>query len=136
MRVSDLETAVAVARALAHPARLRTLAMLHSGELCVCQITAILALAPSTVSAHLKELRLAGVTVERKEGRWVHIRLSDDPNARAWIETALAALAGDPQVAADRQLLTDLRRVPVEDLCRIGLAEAVVLAGGERSPGP
>ena len=62
MTISKLETAVTAARALGHPARLRTVAMLRSGELCVCQITEILKLAPSTVSAHLKELKQARLT--------------------------------------------------------------------------
>ncbi len=128
MNSISLDAAVTAARALAHPARLRTVAILRSGELCVCQITAILELAPSTVSAHLKELRRAGLTVERKEGRWVHIRLSDHPEVRSWIETSLAAVAGDPRITADRRLLGELRAVPVEDLCRVGLAEAVALA--------
>jgi DNA-binding transcriptional ArsR family regulator len=110
--------------------------MLHTGELCVCQITAVLELAPSTVSAHLKELRLAGVTAERKDGRWVHVRLSDHPDVRPWIEAALVAVSEDRQVAADRRLLAELRTVSVEDLCRVGLNEAVLLAGRAHPTGP
>ena len=73
MMSSNLESSVATARALGHPARLRTIAMLRSGELCVCQITEVLGLAPSTVSAHLKELKQAGLITERKDGKWVYI---------------------------------------------------------------
>ena len=120
MQPSNLHEAVTVSRALGHTARLRTLAMLRSGNLCVCQITAVLKLAPSTVSIHLKELKRCGLIVERKEGRWVHIGLSDDSRARSWIETALAAVAGDPQIEADDGLVAELRRLPVEDLCRLG----------------
>ncbi len=72
MKSSNLDTTVAAARALGHRARLRTVAMLRSGELCVCQITEVLKLAPSTVSAHLKELKQAGLVSERKDGRWVY----------------------------------------------------------------
>ena len=54
-------TAIAATRALGHPARMRAAAMLRSGELCLCQITEVLKLAPSTVSAHLKELKRAGL---------------------------------------------------------------------------
>ncbi len=57
---TDLNTAVAAARALGHSARLRAVAMLRSGELCVCQITEVLKLASSTVSLHLKELKRSG----------------------------------------------------------------------------
>lgn len=125
MKTPKLDLAVAAARALGHAARMRIVTMLQPGELCVCQITEVLKLAPSTVSAHLKELRLAGLTLERKDGRWVSISLSDDPAARTWIATALAAAGDDPQLAADRRLVAELRRLPVEDLCRLGYEGAV-----------
>ena len=124
MKDASLSSAVAAARALGHPARLRTVAVLRSGELCVCQITEMLGLAPSTVSAHLKELRQAGLTTERKQGRWVFVTLADDERVRAWIDSTLAVVAGDRQIAADAALVAELRGLPVEDLCRLGLAEA------------
>jgi DNA-binding transcriptional ArsR family regulator len=124
MIASTFDTAVSVARALGHPARLRTLAMLRSGELCQCQITTVLELATSTVSVHLKELRRAGLIQERKDGRWVLFSLSDNPEARPWIETALAAVEDDPQLSADRRLVAELRQLPVEDLCRLGYEAA------------
>jgi DNA-binding transcriptional ArsR family regulator len=116
----NLDLSVAAARALGHPARLRTVAMLQTGELCVCQITEVLGLATSTVSAHLKELRRAGLTIEHKEGRWVWFGLSGDAVARGWIDAALSPLADDPQLSADRRKVGELRSLPVEDLCRFG----------------
>lgn len=120
MMSRTLESSVAAARALGHPARLRTLAMLRSGELCVCQITEVLKLAPSTVSAHLKELKQAGLVSERKEGRWVYFGLIDDEGNRSWIEVALSGLAHDTQIRTDELLVDELRRLPVEELCRFG----------------
>jgi len=124
MKSSHLDSSVASAHALGHPARLRTIAMLRSGELCVCQITEVLKLAPSTVSAHLKELKLAGLVSERKDGRWVYFALIEDECTRAWTEAALSPLAGDPQIEADDRLVAELRRLPVEDLCRVGFEAA------------
>jgi len=124
MSGSQLDAAVAITRALAHPARLRILSMLRTGELCVCQITAVLGLAPSTVSAHLRELKLGGLVTERKDGRWVHIGLADDPEVRPWIDSSIAALEGDDQTTADRIMVDELRRLGVEVLCRWGLDEA------------
>ena len=121
---STLDSAVSIARALGHPARLRTVAMLRTGELCVCQITEVLSLAPSTVSAHLKELRRSGLITERKDGKWVFFSLVDDDSALSWVETALAPLAGDTQLEADSRLVDELRRLPVEDLCRLGYEKA------------
>jgi len=117
---TSFHTAVAAARALGHPARLRTIAMVRSGELCVCQITEVLKLASSTVSLHLKELKRSGLITEHKDGRWVYIALSQDTEARSWIEAALAAVAGDPQIEADDRMVAELRQLPVEDLCRLG----------------
>jgi len=124
MNLSQLHNTVTINRALGHSARLRTVAMLRSGSLCVCQITEVLKLAPSTVSLHLKELKRSGVITERKDGRWVHIALSEDPEVRPWIETALAAVAGDAQLDADDRMVEELRRLPVEDLCRLGYEKA------------
>jgi len=125
MKISNLDVAVDVSRALGHPARLRVVAMLRTGELCVCQIKEVLELAQSTVSNHLKELRRAGLISERKEGRWVYFGLSDRPQTRPWIDVALAALEGDPQLGADDRLVAEIRRVPVEGLCRLGFEAAL-----------
>ncbi|MCG6948228.1 MAG: metalloregulator ArsR/SmtB family transcription factor [Acidobacteria bacterium] len=130
MKYSTLDSSVAAARALGHPARLRTVAMLASGELCVCQITEVLELAPSTVSAHLKELKQAGLIGERKDGRWVYIDLDDSEASRSWIEAALSPLSGDPQLESDRLLVEELRSLPVEDLCRHGYEAARKKAAG------
>jgi len=124
MKNIDLDSAVAAARALGHPARLRTLAMLRSGELCPCQISEVLGLASSTVSAHLKELKQAGLIVERKDGRWVFIGLADSAVTRSWIDASLAPLADDPQLADDDRMIEELRELPVEDLCRLGYEAA------------
>jgi DNA-binding transcriptional ArsR family regulator len=137
MKNSNLESAVAAARALGHPARLRTVAMLRSGDLCVCQITEVLKLAPSTVSAHLKELKQAGLIVERKDGRWIHIGLAVTSSARTMIDASLASLADDPQLAEDSGFVEELRLLPVEDLCRLGYESAKAASwtetGGEPS---
>lgn len=138
MMYTGLESSVAAARALGHPARLRTVAMLRSGELCVCQITEVLKLAPSTVSAHLKELKQAGLVSERKVGKWAYFCLSDDANTRTWIAAALSPLAADAQLEVDSQLVRELRSLPVEDLCRFGYqaarAKALSLEAGAVRP--
>jgi ArsR family transcriptional regulator, arsenate/arsenite/antimonite-responsive transcriptional repressor len=116
-----LSTTVEVLKALAHPVRLRILAMLRGGELCVCQVTAVLELAASTVSAHLTDLKRAGLVEERKDGRWVFHRLAQDASAAGHLEPVWSAIARDPQVEADARVLRGLRRVPVEELCRVDL---------------
>lgn len=121
MTSSNLTRVASVHKALGHPARIRILAMLRSGELCVCQLTAILNLATSTVSAHLAELRRAGLVHERKEKRWVHYRLAEDVQATAILVTVWPGIARDAAVQEDRRVLRKLRRIPVEKLCAVGL---------------
>jgi DNA-binding transcriptional ArsR family regulator len=120
MNNPPLSELVAVYKALGHPARLRILAMLRGGELCVCQITAVLGLAASTVSAHLSELRRAGLVVERKDGRWVAYRLAEQA-ARPLLGQLGELVENDPKARADADLLRALRRVPLERLCRADL---------------
>jgi len=116
-----LATTVEVLKALAHPVRLRIVAMLRGGELCVCQLTAVLELAASTVSAHLADLKRAGLVEERKDGRWVFHRLAEDAAAAGHLGPVWTSLARDPQLEADARVLRELRRVPVETLCRVDL---------------
>ncbi|HET7485942.1 MAG TPA: metalloregulator ArsR/SmtB family transcription factor [Solirubrobacterales bacterium] len=117
----QLTTTVHSLKALAHPGRLRILAMLRGGELCVCQMTAVLDLAASTVSAHLADLKRAGLVEERKDGRWVFHRLEDGEAAQSLLEPVWRSIARDPQVEADTRLLRELRRIDVEELCRVDL---------------
>jgi DNA-binding transcriptional ArsR family regulator len=122
--MSSLESAVEISRALGNRARLRTVAMLRTGELCVCQITEVLELAQSTVSNHVKELRRAGLVTERKDGRWVYFALSTDSEAESWIAAALSTAGDDPQLEADLRVVEELLELPVEDLCRLGYEAA------------
>jgi DNA-binding transcriptional ArsR family regulator len=121
MAHGGLARGTATFKALGHPARLRILAMLREGELCVCQVTAVLELAASTVSAHLNELKRAGLVLERKDGRWVFYSLSAEAATTALLGDIWALLRDDAQVAADARLLRGLRRIPVETLCRVDL---------------
>lgn len=123
-----LPAVVRALKAMAHPARLRMLAMLATGELCVCQITAVLELAASTVSGHLADLRAAGLVIERKQGKWVRYRLTEDPGALALITSALAPLAADNQTGSDAAVVRHVRRIPVETLSGAGLDVAAITA--------
>jgi ArsR family transcriptional regulator, arsenate/arsenite/antimonite-responsive transcriptional repressor len=65
-----------VFRALSDRTRLRILNLLQGGELCVCHIVSVLDIPQPTASRHLSYLRKAGLVVARKEGLWMHYRLS------------------------------------------------------------
>jgi DNA-binding transcriptional ArsR family regulator len=118
-----LEIFERVSRSIADTNRVRILKMLEPGELCVCQITAILGLAPATVSKHLSLLRTAGLLSHRKEGRWVFYRLSKYDNNK-FVPTVLGLMQGilddDPTIAEDKARLHQVNAVPLETLCGEG----------------
>jgi DNA-binding transcriptional ArsR family regulator len=118
--MAALETCTRRHKALANPARLRIMAMLENGELCACQLIAVLGLAPSTVSRHVAELRSAGLLTERKDGRWVHYALAAGMEIDAVLEPIRRDLREDPQICADREQVERLRTVAVEVLCEAG----------------
>ena len=67
---------VAIAKALADPTRIRIIAALRNGELCVCELVDALDISQSSLSSHLQICRRAGVLATRKEGRWIYYSLS------------------------------------------------------------
>lgn len=107
---------MAVTKALSDPNRVRILLALRRGELCVCQITELFGLAPSTVSKHLSLLHHAGLIQSRKSERWVYYRLPDQSapvvvrEALDWIQKSLAeTVEADADVKKLKQILkTDL----------------------------
>ena len=63
-------------KAFADETRLRALNLLAArGELCVCDIQAVLGLSQPKVSRHLAYLRRAGLVGVRREGPWKHYSL-------------------------------------------------------------
>ena len=67
-------------KALGDDVRLRIVALLAHGELCVCHIEAALELTQPNASRHLAILRAAGIVSHRRRDKWVHYRLAEQPN--------------------------------------------------------
>ncbi|MGC9521817.1 MAG: ArsR/SmtB family transcription factor [Anaerolineae bacterium] len=63
-------------KALAHPKRLAILQLLHTQELCVCEIEEALDLRQSYVSQQLTVLREAGLVCYRRDGWNVYYRIA------------------------------------------------------------
>lgn len=100
-------------KALSDETRLRILALLTRGELCVCDLMAVLRLPQSTVSRHLAYLRNAGLISDRREGVWMYYRLEEEFQAiegKSWA-TFLAQLLKQQQAEAD---LAELNQYLVE----------------------
>lgn len=54
----------------------------EKGELCVCELSSILNEPQPKISRHLALLRESGLLIDRREGKWIHYRLS--PHMPAW----------------------------------------------------
>ena len=73
-QLGQLETLL---KALADGTRLRILGLLLTGEVCVCHIHESLKISQPKASRHLAYLRATGLVDARKDGQWVHYRLSE-----------------------------------------------------------
>lgn len=104
-------------RALGDESRLRIVALLAHGELCVCHLETALELSQPNVSRHLGILRMAGVVDARRDGTWVYYRLvAQEHDVVQALLTALARAFG-----AERAIRADhvrLRRTCGPSACR------------------
>jgi ArsR family transcriptional regulator len=95
-------------KALSDETRLRILSLLTAGELCVCDLMAVLDLPQSTVSRHLAYLRNSGLVEDRRQGVWMYYRLttpsSELGEVFASLPDRLAALRSGQR---DQNLLRD-----------------------------
>jgi ArsR family transcriptional regulator len=108
----DVQPLAQLFKALSDDNRLRIVALLAHGELCVCHLESALDLAQPTVSRHLSTLRAAGVVEGRREGTWMHYRLARQPDGRR-----------------DTQLKSLIRAFAKEDVLRRDVAKLVTVKG-------
>lgn len=58
--------------------RVRILNLLRGGEKCACRLLEELSISQPTLSHHMKILCDSGIVVGRKEGKWMHYRISSE----------------------------------------------------------
>jgi DNA-binding transcriptional ArsR family regulator len=75
---SEVSAISALLKIVSEENRLKIICILRNGEHCVCQIEKHVRLSQSLVSHHLKDLREAGIILDRKEGLNVHYRLTPE----------------------------------------------------------
>ena len=99
-------------KALSEEPRLRILALLLGGELCVCDLMAVLQLPQSTISRHLAYLRNTGWVEARRLGVWMYYRLAEMPTplARETVELHGKRLTELPETRQDYKTLAEFRR--------------------------
>lgn len=104
-------------RALGDETRLRIVALLSHGELCVCHIEKALELSQPNISRHLGILRMAGIVDARRGGTWVYYRLADQEHAA--VQEMLSTLA--KTFGAERAIRADhvkLKKSCGPDACK------------------
>lgn len=115
-----MRTLELVLKAAGDPTRTRILKLLEGGGLCVCQVQAVLGLAPSTVSKHLAVLKHAGLVEDRRDGKWIEYALTAR-GGNAYAKSLLSMLRGpldrDPAVVRDRKRLRAIAAIPMTELC-------------------
>ena len=112
-----MEILVKTFKALSDTNRIRILKILEIRPLCVCEITAILNLAPSTVSKHLSILREAGFIFDQKENKWVNYHLnraSQLPQVKELLPFLKKWLPNDSEINKDKEKAKVVNR---EKLC-------------------
>jgi ArsR family transcriptional regulator len=95
-------------KALSDPIRLRIILLLQAeGELCVCDLMAVLKLPQSTVSRHLAYLKRSCWVDTRRQGLWMHYTLSSVSCdiCKELLLTLRQHAANLPEAASDRTAL-------------------------------
>lgn len=100
--------------ALADPTRLRLLNLMAGREVCVCYFVEILSQGQPKISRHLAYLRKAGLVEARREGKWMHYRISPLAGAAegAILTAVMESLAKDERMRADVARLERARCAP------------------------
>ena len=101
-------------RALADRTRLRLLNLMSAGEVCVCFFVEVLGTNQPKISRHLAYLRRAGVVAARRDGKWMHYRITtpEDPHAARVFAEVMAWLGEEAAMQKDRARMESICCAP------------------------
>ena len=101
-------------RALADRTRLRLLNLMGADEVCVCFFVEILKTNQPKISRHLAYLRRAGIVDARRDGQWMHYRITEpsDMDAARVLKDVMKWLVNDSEMQRDRQRLVKICCAP------------------------
>jgi ArsR family transcriptional regulator, arsenate/arsenite/antimonite-responsive transcriptional repressor len=93
--------------ALSDRTRLRLLNLMGGDEVCVCFFVEVLDEPQPKISRHLAYLRDSGLVAARREGKWIHYRVTPPPHAHAArvLNNVLSWLKEDKEMQRDRARL-------------------------------
>ena len=98
-------------KALGDDVRLRIVALLAHGELCVCHIEEALGLTQTNTSRHLGLLRAAGIVAHQRRDKWVYYRLAPQPDegCRRHLKALVSSFAKKDVLRKDVERLLKVR---------------------------
>lgn len=98
-------------KALADETRLRIVALLSHGELCVCHVEDALGLKQANASRQLAVLRAANVVEARRDGSWTYYQLAPqlDADCKRLLRTLVDSFAKRDQLRRDVEKLVRVR---------------------------
>lgn len=114
-----MKTIAQLFKALSEEIRLRILGLLSRGELCVCDLMAVLDLPQSTISRHLSYLANAGWLIGQRRGVWMYYRINEKNGDiyLALMPILLEYLAECPAFLYDQQMLETYLRNKKKSAC-------------------
>lgn len=100
--------------ALADRTRLRLLNLMRDGEVCVCFFAETLKTNNPKISRHLAYLKRAKLVVGRRDGKWMHYRISDPNNKKAKevFDGIMEMFKEDKEMQTDRRNLATVCCAP------------------------
>lgn len=113
------------AKALSDPTRVRIIAALRGGDVCVCELSDALEISQSTLSNHLQLIRQAGLVTTRRDGKWVYygIEASQAAAISALWEHHHSALGADKRLQRDAQRLAQRLEIRDNGRCTLGFSQ-------------
>ena len=113
-----MDSILSISKALGEKNRLRVfLALMHTKELCVCEVGEFLDLAPATVSRHMSILCQAKLVDSQKRGKWVYysIKPTVAPELLQWMQNSIV---DSSSIAEDGKRIESLVREYQDKDCR------------------
>ncbi len=105
--LDDVRPLTRAFRALGDETRIRIVALLSHGELCVCHLESALGISQPNCSRHLAILKAADIVDSRRDGTWVYYRIRDQEHDS--VRSVLEVLA--KMFGAERALRADHARL-------------------------
>lgn len=116
---------VLLAKAFADPTRVRIVAALRQGELCVCELSDALEITQSTLSMQLQMVRQAGLVSTRRNGKWIYYSI--DPTQAKIVDALFAhhrdALKVDGRLKRDEERIQKRLKLREKGCCVLGFRQ-------------